>query len=46
LAQFHILKEFRLLSLFCRFQLARWASVPLPFHMDREAESYHGDLIE
>ena len=35
-----------LAQLLCRFQLARWASVPLPFYMDREAESYHGDLIE
>ncbi len=26
------------LSLFLNLQLARWASIPLPFHMDRMAE--------
>ena len=29
-------------QLFLNLQLARWVSVPLPFHMDRIAESYDG----
>ncbi len=33
------------LSLFLNLQLVRWASVPLPLHMDRTTESYNGGFF-